>query len=264
MKPNTSFFLRLLLLIAVAGSGFAIGRLTSTPIVEVLPSPEKTKTIALRDAADSLALAKAISEVDALKAENQRLKAEQTVMQTSLSAESEPPPTEEPARRRLSWQERMEELRQTDPERYAAEMERRKQFVDMIEQTRTARVTFLDSIDTSLLPIEAQGVHARFTAALARQGQLQMEMMAYIESGEQPPEALRDQMHETFRELHDMREMERSALLDAIATSMGLTGTDVEDFTILVNEVFTATSNQMIPPGRRPPSPPPQAAPTAL
>lgn len=259
MKKTTVIAFQLFIICVLTGVSYSIGHFTAEPKVEVISEKAPTQTITVKDASEATALAKAYSDIEALTAENKRLKDElsSVTQKTSIMAGlNQTDNTTEPQRHQ-NWRERMEELREKDPDRYAAEMERRQNFVDTIEQLRTERVTFLDSIDTSLLSDEAQGTHARFIAALARQGELQREIIASFESGEQPSEELRAQMHETFRELHATRDDERTALLDAIAVSMGLENEAVTDFTQLVNEVFNATSGQMM---RMPP--PPHQAPT--
>ncbi len=253
MNKSTTLTLQVLALLFIAGAGYAVGRFTTTPQIEVL-SESTTQTVTVKDADDAAALVRALSEIEALKAEKSRLEEQLE----SEDEEIDPGPirpieeAEEPARRRQSWRERMEELREKDPERYAEEMERRANFAKIMEQARSERVNFLDSIDTSLLSEEAQAVHERFITAIARQGQLQSEIMAAVDAGEQPPEELRSQMHDVFQEIHETRDIERSSLLDAIAISMGLEGNDVEDFTVLVNEVFNATSGRMMNSGRGP------------
>ena len=95
-----------------------------------------------------------------------------------------------------------------------------------------------------MLTPEAQENHYRFTAAMAKQAELQEQMMALRMSGEEIPETLREEMGDVFREIQETREGEREALLNAIANSMGLVGDDADDFTALVNEVFNATGTQ--------------------
>lgn len=244
MNKQSSFFIYLVIVLFAVGAGYAIGHFTSSPTVDVLPQATATQTVKVRDASDATALSKALSEVEALKAENERLKA--AAQNTPPEPENGEEMNQQPPRRQ-SWQERMAELRETDPERYEKEVARREQFEKMMKQRRTEQVNFLDSIDVSLMPVEAQGIHARFTAAIARQGQLQEEMMALMEAGEQPSDELREEMRATSYELRVTREEERAALLDAIGTSMGLEAEEVADFTALVSDVFNATSMQMRP-----------------
>lgn len=245
MTKRSSLFLHLLVTLFLAGSGYAVGRFTATPKVEVISEKGETRTISVKDATDAVALSKALSEIDALKAENERLKS--SIEEPHPLAETQPNIEEPmPTHRPQTWREHMDELKEKDPDRYEMEVQRRQNFINTMDQLRAERIGFLDSIDTSLLSSEAQETHSRFTSAIARQGELQREIIALMDAGEEPPEELRIQMHDTFREINQTRDAERAALLDAIATSMGLEGDAVGDFSALVNEVFNATNGQII------------------
>lgn len=261
MKTHLSPLLYLLLLLFTAGAGYAIGRFSAEPIVEVLPETV-THPHPQANTSTRLDLTKAQTEIAALRNENQQLRQRLEVEPTEDMPEEAQEVVAEPEepRQRRTWQERMATLKEEDPERYEREMERRNQFVTAMRQMSEERDTFLNSIDLTLLTPEAQESHQRFTAANSRQFQLQEEMMAMADAGEDIPREMREEMGELFRELHETRDVERAILLDAIATSMGLSGTDVTDFTTLVNEVFNATGMQM-PRMERPPrvrSMPPQ------
>lgn len=240
MKSSSRLFLSVVAAAVLLGAGYAAGRFFAEPIVEVLPAAAPSTTVTVRDGSDAAALAKALSEVAALKAENAALRKAQ-------EAAIEPvPQPEEPAaqpQRRLGWRERMEEMKKNDPERYKEEMARREQFRQAILQARSARADFLGSIDTALLSAEGRKTHARFTEALARQSELEEQMRAAVEAGEQPSEELGAAMRENWQTLRETRDSERVELLDAIAKSMGLAGSDVEDFRKLVDDVYDATSH---------------------
>lgn len=264
MNTKTTVTLHVIVLLFVAGAAYAIGRITAPTVMAPAQTTTASTSTFTPTAEDTLALSVARSEIEALKAEKQRLQEalEQGAPITEEAAEEvaevAPPEHERPR----SWREHMEELREQDPERYQKEMERRENFMKMIQQNREARASFLDSIDLSLLTPEAQENHLRFSTALARQGELQAQLMAAMESGEMPDEELRQEMHSVFREIMDTRDAERDALLDAIATTMGLEGDGIAEFTALVNEVFSATSGNMMrmPPRGRgaPPEMPPR------
>jgi hypothetical protein len=246
MTSHSKFFLHTIVFLFIAGASFAIGRFTTEPSVEVISETGATKTVMVRDNSDALDLAKALSEIDALKAENIRLKEElrDTEAVVAEAPQPEAPVVEEQPRRRNNWRNRMEELKETDPERYAQEVERRQRMIKTMEDHRNARINFLDSIDTSLLSEDAQVAHARFTNAIARQGQLQQEIMATLDLGEEPSEELQGQMQATFRDIMETQDEVRTALLGAIATSMGLEGEDSEEFSNLIQEVYNATGGR--------------------
>ena len=252
MSTRTHLPIYLLVLISVAGAGYAVGRFTAEPVVEVIP--ERTESaVKVATTSANPDLAKALSEVDALRNENKKLRRQ---LDTPAVESSEAPveiAEDEDAPRPNSWRARMEELKETDPERYQKEMERRQQFASAMKQMSEDRDNFLNSIDTSLLSPEAQENHYRFTRAMAMQADLQEQIMSFRMEGHDVPETLQEAMGEVFREIVETRELEREALLGAIATSMGLAGDDAADFTTLVNEVFNATGAQGpgMPPGGR-------------
>lgn len=243
------------IVILVAG-GYAFGRMSAQRTTALpqasKPSPNAPATPSNQDA---LALSKALSEIDALKAERKTLQ-DALASQQAQSAEQAQPG--EPPRRR-SWQERMEELKKTDPERYKEEMARRERFMTEMAQARTERANFLDDIDTDLLSQEQKQIHAQYVATLAKQDALEQEFRKHMEAGTQPTEELQSAMRETMNTMRTLREDERSALLSAIATSMGLSSDEATDFSQLVSDVFDATSGF---PGRmrRGQQPPPQPA----
>lgn len=243
MATRTHLPIYLLVLISAAGAGYAVGRFTTEPVVEVIP--ERTESaVKVSTTSANPDLAKALSEVDALRNENKNLRQQ---LKQRPEAMEEGPVVEQPEAgepRRQSRRDRLEELKETDPEAYKKEMERREQFASAMKQMSEDRNLFLHSIDTSLLTPEAQENHYRFTAAMAKQAELQEQMMALRMSGEEIPETLREEMGDVFREIQETREGEREALLNAIANSMGLVGDDADDFTALVNEVFNATGTQ--------------------
>lgn len=252
--PLKRLALVLAMVILVAG-GYAFGRMTAqrtpAPTQEAKPSAHTTSAPSNQDA---LALSKALSEIDALKAERKTLQdalAAQQAQSPEQAQQGEPP-------RRRSWQERMEEMKKSDPERYKEEMARRERFMNEMAQARTERANFLEDIDTDLLSQEQKQIHAQYVATLAKQDALEQEFRKHMEAGTQPTEELQTAMRETRDAMRSLREAERSALLGAIATSMGLSSDEATGFSQLVSDVFDATSGF---PGRmrgaQPPPPQP-------
>lgn len=239
------------------GAGYAAGHYFAEPVVEVLPVAGKTATVTVRDGSDAAALAKALSEVAALKAENATLRRN---LETAPDTPEPTPKAETPQpQRRQNWRERMEEMKKNDPERYKEEMARREQFRQAMVQARNERTNFLDSVDPSLLTAEGRATHARFIEAFNKSAEIEEKMRAAFEAGEQPSEALAAEAREVMQTLNETRSSERVALLDAIATSMGLSGTDAEDFRKLVDDVYDATGHggpRRMPPMRMMPAAP--------
>lgn len=229
--------------VALMAGSYAAGRFFAPhQMVAEETAPVVKPVVTVAGNGDTLALSKALSEVEALKVEKAAL--EKALSEAQAAGEAAAKAAVEPPKR-LSMRERMEELKKQDPERYRLMEERRAQFQQALQEARAKRDDFLGSVDLALFTPEERLVHEQFTAALAKQAELEGRMRALVESGEMPTEALRTEMHETQHTLRDLREAERSALLGAVATSMGLSESDSADFAQLMTEIYDATSNGM-------------------
>lgn len=258
MNVMPKWFLFVVVAAALLGAGYAAGRYFAEPVVEVLPVAGKTDTVTVRDGSDAAALAKALSEVAALKTENAALRRD---LEVAPEASEPAPQAEAPQqpRQRQSWRERMEEMKKNDPERYKQEMERREQFRQAMAQARNERASFLESVDPALLSAEGRATHARFIEAFNKSAEIEERMRAAFDAGERPSEELAAEAREVMQTLHETRSSERVALLDAIATSMGLSGAAAEDFRKLVDDVYDATGHggpRRMPPMRMMPAAP--------
>ena len=241
---NLKYPILMVAIVALMAGSFAAGRFLAPPSPAEAPA-QRSVAPAPRVAeetlhADALALSKALSEVDALKAERTVLREELAALRKADEIPAEPTPPANRSRRQ-SWKERMEEMKKNDPERYKAEMERRERFTQAIAQAREARDSFLGDVDLSLFSDEQRKTHTQFVEALARQTALEEQMRALWESGEQPSEEQHKAMRETFDAVRSLRAAERSALLGAMATSMGLSQSESADFVQLVSDVYEAT-----------------------
>ncbi len=255
MNRQSKTFISILFIALTLAIGYAAGYLLSEPIVEVVSTAPESQTILVRDGSDSLALAKAQSEIAALKAELAALRKSLEAQPAEAEALPDVVAREEAPK---SWRERMEEMKQKDPERFQAMEERRKHFQQVMKERQVERANFLDSIDLELLSEEGREVHLAYSNALARQAELSELMQASMEAGERPSKELMDALSEVRQTLRETVSSERVALMDAVATSMGLEGADAIDFRKLVDEVYSATSMR-----HGPPMPPPQQPPQA-
>ncbi len=247
-----SFIVYCISTVALTGAGFAAGYLLA-PGEEVAPlvtTQATTKTV-MRE--DTTALALAQSQIDALRAERaslvKQIEALSAPSEQVVTTDMQPPPEERP----MSPRERMEELKKTDPERYAVIQERRTQWQQRMEEARAKRDDFLGSVDLTLLTEEQQETHTRYTEALLRQEEIQAIMREKFENGESPTDEERQAMGEAFRTMRELQAKERVALLSAVGTSMGLPEEDVRDFATLVQEVYDATSRNGMPRMQPPP-----------
>ncbi len=255
-KSSSSFILSLLFIVGgvcagVAG-GYYVGCVRTSAKQEKVQEPPQValpeKPTTLTETADTLALARANATISELTAERDDLRgklaaarAEMQEAKATVEALSEAAQPEAPEEPRLSPAERMEKLKQEDPERYAELQRRREQFQQQIMDAQANRDDFLGNIDLSLLTPEQQEVHAAYTTALARQTELSEIMREKFESGEEFTDEERIAMFENRREIRELQEQERSALLTAVGTSMGFTADESADFVALIEEVYSAT-----------------------
>ena len=239
----------------LADGGYATGRLLAP---RSYTAETVTKTVYQGDGAPA-DLAPLQAENAALKTQLDNLRAELAKLQAAAEAPAPEPAAEEPPRR-MTRQERMEQLKRENPERYA-EMERRRQ------EFQARRDDFFANIDLELLTPTQQEMHFQYTEALAKQQAAIDRMRALAESGEEATEEDRAAIRESFRLVHGLQGAERDALLSAVATSMGLqAGEETDTFINVIKEVYDFTGSMppaqmMAPAARANNQPPPPAAP---
>ena len=255
MEKPSLIVVAVLLAVLLAGGGYATGRLLAP---RSYTAETVTKTVYQGDGAPA-DLAPLQAENAALKTQLDNLRAELAKLQAAAEAPAPEPAAEEPPRR-MTRQERMEQLKRENPERYA-EMERRRQ------EFQTRRDDFFANIDLELLTPTQQEMHFQYTEALAKQQAAIDRMRALAESGEEATEEDRAAIRESFRLVRGLQGAERDALLSAVATSMGLqAGEETEAFINVIKEVYDFTGSMppaqmMAPAGRANNQPPPPAAP---
>lgn len=250
---------QLLIVTALAAGGFALGWFSRALQREALAEPAPAEPSAaplVRSANDSetmLALSRANSEVAALKAEKARLEqalqAKEAAAAAAEAAIAAVQPQQEPPRQR-SRREVLEEMKEKDPERYQKMVADRARFMQERREAQANQQDFLSSIDLSLLSEQEQLVHAQFMAAVQQQAALMEKQAERFDSGAEPTEEERQEIWETMRTVNELRDVERQALLGAVATSMGLSESDSADFTQLLTEIYDATSGGRMRPPR--------------
>lgn len=260
MKKSYLIGFAVVLAVLLAGGGYAIGRFLTprTYTAEIV-----TKTV--YEASDAPAdLGPLQAENAALKTQLDNLKDELAKLQAAAEAPAPESAAEEPPRR-MTRQERMEQLKRENPERYA-EMERRRQDQANMEAFQTRREDFFANLDLELLTPEQQEMHFQYTEALAQQQAAIDRMRELAESGEEPTDEDRAAIRDSFRQVRGLQGAERDALLSAVATSMGLqAGEETETFVGVIKEVYDFTGMMppapMAPAGRANNQPPPPNAP---
>lgn len=255
MEKPSLIVVAVLLAALLAGGGYFTGRALAPRTYTI---ETRNKTI-YQDNGAPADLAPLQAENAALKTQLDNLRAELAKLQAAAEAPAPEPAAEEPPRR-MTRQERMEQLKRENPERYA-EMERRRQ------EFQTRRDDFFANIDLELLTPTQQEMHFQYTEALAKQQAAIDRMRALAESGEEATEEDRAAIRESFRLVRGLQGAERDALLSAVATSMGLqAGEETDTFINVIKEVYDFTGSMppapmMAPAARANNQPPPPAAP---
>ena len=261
LKPLAALLLAALL----AGGGYALGRFFAPRTYTATPTQETVVySTCAPDAADRALLR---SERDALRAEKAALQERLDALLAEQAQAAAAPAPQAAPERRMSRRERLEQLKQEDPERYAEMEKRRKEARESIRQALDRRDSFLGAIDLSLLTPEQQEMHARFVDALAAQQAAIDALNARMEAGEDPTEEERRAMREAMHQVRGLQDAERGALLSAVAVSMGLEGgEETEAFVGVVKDIYDSTG--MMPPmqmgparGAPPSQPPPSVRP---
>lgn len=264
MEKPSLIVVAVLLAALLAGGGYFTGRALAPRTYTI---ETRNKTI-YQDNGAPADLGPLQAENAALKTQLDNLRAELAKLQAAAEAPApEPEPAAEEQPRRMTRQERMEQLKRENPERYA-EMERRRQeFQARMEEFQTRRDDFFANIDLELLTPTQQEMHFQYTEALAKQQAAIDRMRALAESGEEATEEDRAAIRESFRLVRGLQGAERDALLSAVATSMGLqAGEETDTFINVIKEVYDFTGSMppaqmMAPAGRANNQPPPPAAP---
>ncbi|MGN0833370.1 MAG: hypothetical protein ACI4RD_06950 [Kiritimatiellia bacterium] len=244
-----------LLLAAALLAGVAIGYCTagkdSGPAAAAKTEAVAGKPVEdVGEAASLRALRRRIAELEKALAERAG-KAETAISNAVAEALRNAPP--EPGRPRLSPREWAENLRKTDPGRYAKMTNRVARWRQRrAEQTRNT-LDFLASIDTSHMSAGARQTHDALQDLLARREELEARMHQE-ELSDEERDALRREMGETQRELRRLNDEERRNLIDETAKSLGFEGEDAQAISSTIQEVVRATEAWG---GDRHPGPPP-------
>ena len=145
--------------------------------------------------------------------------------ETRQGSEDAPPAVRDRPPGRQDW---MERLREEDPEEFERIQEERNQRREQMEQRASDQVEFINSIPTNALTGEYLENHF----ALVERIEFLTEARARIADDPDSEESreLRGEMREQFRDLRDMMEIEREALVADLASGMGLEGDEVAEF----------------------------------
>ncbi len=193
------------------------------------------------------------TDVEALRARIRDLEKLLNDREESLAKLSERPQEDRPAppdgeteaasekreqpRRRESFRERMERMKQEEPERYAEMQKRHEEFQARMRAANEARDNYLSSVDTSRMTAEQKAAHERLLAALKTRDDYMERMRPDAENPLTDEE--RQAAHEAMREIGPLMEQERQYLLEETGRAYGEDGSEFAEY---IQDIYENTS----------------------
>lgn len=139
---------------------------------------------------------------------------------------------------RQSFQERMAQMKEEDPERYAEMIQRRTERQEQMRYDQATRLAMFTEIDTSGMTEEQLANHNELMEKLTALWEVTEEF-----DPESPPNWREiSEAVGGFRELGQLMDQERSYMFKQLGTEVGLTGTDSDDFAAYVEDIIDSTS----------------------
>jgi len=151
----------------------------------------------------------------------------------------------------------LDNLKKSDPARYAQETNRLAGWRRMRAERARSTLDFLASVDTSGMGEAARKVHADLQAAVARREELEDQLRQENLTDEQRQRLFRE-MREVHRDLMRLNGEERANLIAETAKALGFEGDDAKEVSDTIQEVINATGGGFGPPRRGREPPPPQ------
>ena len=139
---------------------------------------------------------------------------------------------------RQSFQERMAQLKEEDPERYAEMIQRRTERQQQMRYDQANRLATVVNMDTSGMTEEELANHN----ALVEKLSAIWEQTGTFDP-ENPPdrETMRD-LFGSMREIGEMMDQERSVIFRQLGNEVGLSGQEATDFAAYVQSIIDATT----------------------
>ena len=197
-----------------------------------IPDADATPlTIVQTIAADTNALAELEAEVVRLDAE------------LAAAKENQPP-------QRESWADRMERMKENDPEAYAEMIQNRTERQEAMRYDLAERTANFMELDTAFMTDAEQENHELLIEKMAEV----WELTDLFDDPENPPD--RESMRELFGAINEARPLmdtERTTMFRQLANDLGYDGTEASEFSEYVEEIISATTLQSPRGGRRGP-----------
>ena len=235
LAPHALVLAVVLPLVAGAVVGYVVRGAMEAPVAvpdeagDIAPS-QPSATVSGQDAATSVAIADAeslrarVRELEKLLNEREasiaKLSADAARPQEETPPSPEGPPREQ--RNRESFRERMERMKQEEPERYAEMQKRQEEFRERMRAANAERDNYLASVDTSRMSEEQKANHERLLAALKMRDTLGDRMRPDAENPLSDEE--RQEFFNSMREIGPLMEQERRYLLEETGRAYGEDG----------------------------------------
>ncbi len=134
----------------------------------------------------------------------------------------------------------LENLKESDPERYAAMVERRNSFTKQMQDNSAKQVEFFKKLDMKSMTPEQLDNHNKLLPLVTKNNQLLYELS-------QNPEAenaseIRRQLGDNSRQMRDLLDTERSVALQQFAKQIGYRSDQAAQFEEYVKNVYAMTS----------------------
>lgn len=139
----------------------------------------------------------------------------------------------------------MENLKKENPEQFKNFMRQVDNFRRIREARAKAKINFFDSIDTSMMSTEAAKTHNELKELVARNHELETELMQEDLSDERRGEIFRE-LASTRGKMRHLNKVERDNLLGAVATAIGLEGESASDLVSTVNQIVDSTDDSFV------------------
>lgn len=141
-----------------------------------------------------------------------------------------------------TWRDRIEELKQRDPERYEQMKNRFAQWRQRRAEQARSKIEFLASIDTAHMDAEAKKTHAALQELIAQREEIEEQLQDPDLSFEERGSLMR-QLWESHGELQRLNGEERQNLIEVTAKQLGFEGEDAKDVSFTIQEVIRATDS---------------------
>jgi len=235
--------LKIQLFIAAAlFAGVAIGYFAKSSDA-VMPAEDagyvaKGKVTDKGESASVKALRKRIAELEKLLAEKGRA-SEAAISNAVAEAVKNAPPFGRPHGNPREW---MENLKKTDPARFAQMTNRFAQWRQRRAERARNTIDFLSSVDTSNMSAGAKKTHDELQDLIAKREELE-EQMHQEDLTEDQRHRLMEQMRETDRAVRKLKGEERTNLIEETARNLGFEGDAVKEISATLQEVIEATDS---------------------